>query len=127
MRRIVFPLLFLFAFIQATAQNTPKESFTFKGKTQSLDLEYYGISITKSNLENYRLKSKDVDLLFENGLIVTLISAEKAVQNGISLPLDEYQQQFPKGYLLPIFSLTQGGQLLAKSPTISKETLNANK
>ena len=122
MKKINFVLLFLFACFFVSAQNTPKGSFFITENKQPNNLEFFEISIMKSDLESFRLKNTEVELMFENGFKLTLLSYESAIKQGIVLPMNEYPVAFPENYFLPSFSIIQGGQLIAKSKTINKET-----
>jgi len=104
-------------------QNTPKGSFVIKDNADLNNTEFYELAIIKSNLEQYRLKVNDVELVFENGFKLVLFSYEKAVQREVNLPLEAYPIEFPKNYSLPSFKLISSGQIIAKSASWTKESM----
>lgn len=75
--------------------------------------QYYIDALEKANMESYRLKNKDVELTFKEGVSCILISAVKLSEHDKNIDLNLYKEDFPTGYILPTFSINPDGYLLA--------------
>ncbi|HXD93241.1 MAG TPA: hypothetical protein VNX01_08510 [Bacteroidia bacterium] len=74
---------------------------------------FYISSITKADMEKYRLKDKEVTLKFENGFECVLFSAKELFMNGRNINAASYEESFPAKYSLPYFNILDSGQLMA--------------
>lgn len=84
--------------------------------------DYYNQSISKSNLENYRLKNKRVTLNFKNGFDIELLSAKELFLKHIEIDLNSYLEDFEKNSKLPLFVVMENGWIGAE---ISSQTKNS--
>jgi hypothetical protein len=84
--------------------------------------DYYNQSISKSNLENYRLKNKRVTLNFKNGFDIELLSAKELFLKHIEIDLNSYLEDFEKNSNLPLFVVMENGWIGAE---ISSQTKNS--
>jgi hypothetical protein len=105
-----------------TGQNTPKGSFKIINNANPDRLAFYEEAIMRSNLESYRLKDKDVKLVFKNGFEIELLAAVSQVENG--LDASAYKVAFDQYYELPAFEIVTGGNIVALYKALSKETTN---
>lgn len=109
-------LLFVFAaFIwnAAHAQQTVPNSIEIKNNKHPEKEKYYKDLIYKADMENYRLKEKDVVLKFTEGFECVLLSAKSLAASGKHINTDSYQMEFPEGFIMPSFSISQNGTLIA--------------
>lgn len=84
---------------------------------------FYVASISKADMEKYRLKNQDVTLHFENGFDCIMISAKQLFLNGININANNYPEKFPFHLSLPIFNVLESGQLMAVyNNTINKKS-----
>ncbi len=114
MKKIIFPLLFLFAFIQANAQNkTIPGSFIIKELKDNSQLSFFTKSIEAANFEQYRLKEKSVMLEFSNGFKVELLSAKDCFVKGNQITINDYQTEYPIKFSLPTFFITETSHITA--------------
>ncbi|MHB8260673.1 MAG: hypothetical protein ACYDCN_06665 [Bacteroidia bacterium] len=81
---------------------------------------FYIASIEKANMENYRLKDKEVILKFDNGFECVMLSAKDLFMIGKSINAVNYQESFPINFSLPFFNILQDGHLMAKYPNKGK-------
>jgi hypothetical protein len=112
---LLLPLLFF-----GQVANTPAESFEILNNSQPEKKEFYLQSISKANLESYRLKEKRVVLDFKNGFQLELLSAKELFLKGIAVDMNQYSEKFNDGYELPLFSVMENGWLGAEVKSKSK-------
>ena len=118
---IFFLLLSLSSFVFAqTLSFTTENTFVVQKNTHPGQLSFYKSSISKSNLESYRLKNKRVVLEFSNGFECELLSAKEVFLKGIGVDMNAYQDDFEQGFTLPIFTVSDNGWLSAEYKTIGK-------
>ncbi len=114
MKKIIFPLLFLFALIQANAQSkTIPGSFVIKDLNDNSQLSFYTTSIEAANFEQYRLKEQKVILEFSNGFKVELLSAKDCFVKGNEINMNDYLFEYPKRFLLPTFFINESSHITA--------------
>jgi hypothetical protein len=82
--------------------------------------EYYKVAIYKASMENYRLRDKDVVLTFSEGFECVMLSAKSLAERGVTVDIDSYQTDFSYNFVLPIFSLTEDGHLIAIYQKVGK-------
>ncbi|MBS1647737.1 MAG: hypothetical protein JST67_10390 [Bacteroidetes bacterium] len=110
-KHIFIPLFALWASL-GMSQTIPK-SFTIANNNHPEKEAYYIQQIEKANMENYRLKSKDVVLKFENGFTCTMLSAKTLFTNGFQVNPANYPEEFPKDFSLPSMRILDDGTLYA--------------
>lgn len=116
MKNILF-LFFLFSFIisaQSQSILNKKESFLVVSNNSSHSEEYFLDALSDANMETYRLRNKDVTIVFKEGVEIVLLSATKLVNKGENLDINDYKVSFSEKFLIPIFSVSSNGGLLAE-------------
>lgn len=92
-------------------------SQTFQIKDQSNlsndEITVYKKAIESANLENYRNKSTNQTIEFDNGLKVELISAKELIIKGYNLNINQYQDTRNPEFVFPKFHLHESGYLIA--------------
>ncbi len=83
--------------------------------------EFYKSSIYKADMESYRLREKDVVLIFSEGFECVMLSARSLANKGIMIDLDSYQTSFSFNFKLPVFSLAENGNLIATYQKVGKQ------
>jgi hypothetical protein len=112
---ILFGLIPLFG----AAQTIPN-SFKLTNNLHTEKEAFYVASIEKADMEKYRLKDKEVTLKFENGFECTLFSAKELFMNGRSINAASYEESFPRRFMLPVFTILESGQLMARYQNMGK-------
>ncbi|MBA4239608.1 MAG: hypothetical protein C0448_02690 [Sphingobacteriaceae bacterium] len=110
---IILTLFSVISRLNAQSVKTLPNSFEIVQNTLISKEDFYKHSILEANLENYRLKTQRVLLSFENGFVVELLSAEELHSKNNSIDVNSYQSEFPKNYLLPVFTVLPNGSLVA--------------
>ncbi len=72
------------------------------------DLADYIIALNKATLDNYRLKSANYKMNFENGLQIEILSADYLVEKGIIKSADSYPLSFAEERINAVFNLKDG-------------------
>ena len=113
-RLTIFSVL-LCAVFQIRAQNlkTVPGSFKIINNNHKEQEAFYISSIEQANMENYRLKDKNVTIHFENGFDCVMISAKELFMNGKSLHAGTYPESFSATYTLPVFFILPEGGIVA--------------
>ena len=83
-----------------------------KNKTPNKQ-EFYQSAIYRADMESYRLRCKDVILTFSEGFECVLLSAKSVSEKGILIDVNSYQTDFSDNFILPTFSITADGYLVA--------------
>ena len=110
MRIIIYILLFFSSI--AFGQTIPG-SFKLINNQHPEQESFYISSITKANMESYRLQSKEVMVHFENGFDCVFISAKTLFLDGKQLNASSYKENFTENFLLPTFNIVSSGNLVA--------------
>lgn len=118
---LVAALLFigLGNFAQSPASTVPG-SFQLVKNQSPEKAAFYSGAILKSNLESYRLKNKRVVLEFKNGFECELLSAKELFLKGDKVDMNTYSENFDKDFVLPVFSVSDNGWLMAEYITTGK-------
>lgn len=104
-----------------TAQSpTIKNSIKIQNNIIPSKEEYYKAVIYRANMENYRLYDKDVILPFQEGFECVMLSAKSLAERGITIDVDSYQKEFSSNFVLPLFSITEDGHLIATYQKVGK-------
>ena len=82
---------------------------------------FYISSITKANMENYRLQNKEVAVHFENGFDCVFESAKALFLEGKNINATSYQESFSENFSLPVFNIVNSGALVAIYPVKNKK------
>ena len=96
----------------AFAQTIPG-SFKLINNQHPEQESFYIASITKADMESYRLQSKEVTVHFENGFDCVMVSAKELFMNGKSLNAGNYSESFLANYTLPVFFILPEGGIVA--------------
>ena len=67
--------------------------------------------ISKLSFENYRLLNNKTTLVFDNGFDIILLSANDANSAGLIKDISTYAENFPRDFKLPIFHMTDNGNV----------------
>lgn len=102
------------------SQAHTSEKFYLTGPVTSGKEQFYKMAIALADMENYRLREKEVILEFEEGFKCVLPSAKQLIIKGHNVDPNRYQENFPVGFLLPVFSIKSDGQLIAKYEKVFK-------
>jgi hypothetical protein len=114
-----FLLVFIISFLNvAYAQQTAKNSITIQNNQHPEKEQYYKDLIYKADMENYRLKEKDVVLKFTEGFECVLLSAQKISKLGKSVSVESYKTEFTEEFVMPSFSISQNGTIMAAYPKV---------
>ena len=84
---------------------------------------FYIASVEKANMEKYRLKNQQVILKFENEFECVMLAAKELFVQGKKINLSQYEENFPKEYNLPVFTIISSGQLIAVYPNKNKQII----
>lgn len=126
MNKIVLAFFLLMISYVGYAQKTVPGSFKIANNNRPENEAFYKTSIEKADMEQFRLKDKEVTLEFENGFQCVLMSAKEVFIKGGSIRPDDYQDNFPMTYSLPLFDIAQNGLIMAKSKKLDKRNLFTN-
>ena len=126
MNRVVLFLFLLMVGCVGYAQKTISGSFKITNNMHPENETFYLTSIGKANMEKFRLRDKEVTLEFENGFQCVLLSAKEVFIRGGSIKPDDYQDNFPMTYTLPLFNISQSGLIMAQSKKLDKRNLFTN-
>ncbi|MFN5183014.1 MAG: hypothetical protein ACK5D5_08315 [Bacteroidota bacterium] len=118
LKAFVFIFLFSFRFF---SQTTSPDSFTITGNSSPEKENFFKQSISKSNLETYRLKEKQVVLEFKNGFKCVLFSAKELFLKGMKIDINTYQENFDSKFALPVFEINKDGWITAGFSSKSKD------
>ena len=121
-------LVFAFCFVSffASAQTIPN-SFKIINNRHPEKESFYIASITKANMEKFRLQDKEVTLKFDNGFDCIMTSAKQLFLNGNNINATSYELEFTKDYSLPNFNILESGQLMAVYTSKIKQSKNTTK
>jgi hypothetical protein len=108
------------AFVQPNTVDNSREKFILKGVASEEKLAFYKESISKANMESYRLREKEVIIQFEEGFECILPSAKQLIIKGYELDPNSYQLDFSNRFLMPVFQILADGQLVAKYEKVFK-------
>lgn len=115
MKKIIIATLLLFPSLLMFSQKmTSPKSFKIINESSTKELNYYKSVLSKSNLENFRLKNEDVALEFDNGIKCILFSAQSLNSRGIKVDVLKYNEAFKERYTLPVFKINSEGHLLTE-------------
>lgn len=106
----LFSFIFLLGCIQAQQKTFPN-SFIIQKNGLPEKAAFYTACILKSNVEQYRLKDKEVILVFQEGFECLLLSASSIKQKGLNIDITAYLTEHRS--LLPVFSILESGHLIA--------------
>jgi len=121
MKCIYLCLLILFFCRNIHAQiGTIEKSITIENNLHPEKEAYYKESIYKANMEQYRLKDKNVTLHFSEGFDCVLLAAKALFSQGIKIDETLYPSDFDPKLEAPKFSLSPDGFLLALHTKHSK-------
>ncbi len=113
-KAVLFTVILLFAKTALPAQNkTLANSFVLVNNKFPEKTAFFTTSISKADMEQYRLREKRVRVEFENGFELELLSAKELFVNGQNININNYPSEHGKGQL-PVFSVLQNGYLSAK-------------
>lgn len=120
--RILLIFLFLFAAGWITAQEKKiSPTFRFISTPPQEDIIAYFNALQQADLSNYRLSNKRVSISFNNGITVELFSANELIEMGLKINPDDFQPEYPEGFILPEFSLATNGYIIATYPARIKK------
>jgi hypothetical protein len=105
---IVFGFIPLLGFTQ-----TIPNSFKIINNRHPENEAFYITSIEKASMEKFRLKDKEVTLMFENGFDCVMIPAKQLFLKGVSINALNYEEKFAPLFSLPVFNVLQDGHLMA--------------
>lgn len=120
MRYLLLFLAFTSFKLVFSQQNTSPESFQIVEIEDPVKLVFYTHSIAKADMENYRLKEKNVTLEFRNGFKCVLYSAKELFIKGVKIDVNSYQDDFPLKFSLPVFEVNDNGWITAGFSTNTK-------
>ena len=123
MKKGLLFFLFLSCFIlnkSFSQEKTLQNSFEIIGNYDKTKLEFYKSSIGAASMESYRLKEKDVILKFKEDFEVIIYSAKALFLKGINIDINNYKEEFPTEYTLPLFSVDVSGHILAEAAPYGK-------
>ncbi len=113
MKKIIFPLLFLFAFVANAQNKTIKGSFTLKNLVDQSKLEFYTSAIENANFEELRLLNQSQEFKFDNGFVLELPSAYELKNKGLISETSQYKLEHDKDFQAPLFSISTEGRLVS--------------
>jgi len=119
MTRKLFLVLHAIPFF-AFAQTVPG-SFKLINNQHPEQESFYIASITKADMESYRLQNKEVTVHFENGFDCVFESAKDLFLEGKQLNATSYKEKFADNFLLPNFNIVSSGNLVAIFPLKTKK------
>jgi hypothetical protein len=90
------------------------------------DLGDYIIALNKATLDNYRLKSTNYIMKFENGLQIEILSADYLVEKGIIESAAAYPLNFAEERIKAVFDLKDGYILEFRAVLNSSKTYRNN-
>ncbi len=99
---------------------TIKNSIVIKNNHHPEKETFYKEAIYRSEMENFRLREKDVVLKFSDGFECVMLSAKTLKEKGENIDLNNYQMDFIPKFVLPIFTITQEGMLVASYEKVIK-------
>lgn len=111
MNRVLF-IVFCFISLIGFTQTIPN-SFKIINNRHSENEAFYIASITKADMEKYRLRDKEVTLRFENGFDCVMIPAKQLFLKGMNINASNYEEKFPPLFALPVFNIIPDGHLMA--------------
>ena len=108
-------LFIVFGFIPLLGYSqTIPNSFKIINNRHPENEAFYITSIEKASMEKYRLKDKEVTLTFENGFDCVMLSAKELFMSGKKVNAANYEESFSSKFILPVFTVIDGGQLTAR-------------
>ena len=119
-RLITFLSVACFGLMAGQNITTPVASFDIIDITQSEKIQFYTVSISKANLESYRLKNKRDTLEFKNGFRLVLLSAKEMFLKGISVDINLYKESKDPLVPQPLFVVFENGWLGAEIQSTGK-------
>lgn len=87
---------------------------------EPVEYEKYKLALEKANMDNYRNKTRNQIIEFDNGLKIELFSAKELVIRGYSINVNEFTDERDPKFTFPTFHLTDTGDLLAFYKPTSK-------
>jgi hypothetical protein len=93
---------------------TLPNSIILKGEIDKSKLKYFETCILNASMESFRLKETDVVIKFKEGFECVLLSVKSLYVKGILVDPSNYKLKFNSGYRLPVFSISESGNLLAE-------------
>ena len=100
---------------------TIPNSFKITNNRHPENAAFYTTSIEKANMENYRLRDKEVTITFENGFDCVMLSAKELFLKGTKLNAMNYEEKFAPLVSLPVFTILQDGHLMAVYQNVSEQ------
>ncbi len=111
---LIFVIALLVTAVSTHAQTqAASNSIIIKNNQHPEQEAFYKGAILRANMEAYRLKSTNVTITFAEGFECELVAASTLVQLGSPIDVDSYQNSFSTNFILPVFSITADGYLIA--------------
>ena len=111
---LIFVIALLVTAVSTHAQTqAASNSIIIKNNQHPEQEAFYKGAILRANMETYRLKSTNVTITFAEGFECELVAASTLVQLGSPIDVDSYQNSFSTNFILPVFSITADGYLIA--------------
>ena len=101
-------------------EKTLPNSFEITGNYDKTKLDFYKSSILAASMEGYRLKEKDITIKFKEDFEVVIYSAKTLFLRGVNVDINNYKDEFPSEYTLPLFSVDVNGHILAEAAPYGK-------
>lgn len=116
-RLLFFILVVCFSINKSYSQSkTLANSFEIIGDYDKSKLAFYEASILNANMEQYRLREKNVIVNFKEGFECIFYSAKRLSAKGMNIQFENYPIDFVEEFTLPVFSINSNGSLAAAVP-----------
>jgi hypothetical protein len=115
-----FLLVIVLAGSLSAQMNQGSKGFVIKQNSEPAKETSYKTAISAADLENYRLRDNDVTLHFEEGFDCVLYSAKSLFIKGLNINANDYKTSFSTDFILPVFSISASGILIAKYDVLDK-------
>ncbi|MES2565732.1 MAG: hypothetical protein V4565_02630 [Bacteroidota bacterium] len=136
MRNTLLILSYFLIFISAheifgQSKTTVKNSYNIhpNRSLNNTESDFFAKSIEEVDFEKYRLKSKDVVLVFTNGFNLVLTAADRLSLNGILVNTADYSEDATSEYIYPSFKIDESGIVVTmyRTKPVKSELKNITK
>lgn len=119
--KVIYLVIFFSLHLLTTAGAQIKEAFTIVDNGGVADLTPYIEALNNADMNSFRLLSKRVKIKFDTGVEAELFSAKEISISGAFINLEIFKDDFQPGFIMPAFSISENGYVLAKYPLRTKK------